>query len=104
MFKKKKTKQEVILNAEIPEEVSVETKEEDISEENVSTEKETVPLEDVAISIVQDKKSLTYSVICVRFNLSTGDVATPQVLHANIDIGEAEYLFKIESVRLGIFR
>lgn len=105
MFKKKKTKEEIIVNAEVPEEISASTQEESVAvQETVTIQKEAVPLENIAISLVHDKKSLTYSVVCVKFNLGTGDVGTPEVLHANKDVGEAEYLFKVESVKLGIFR
>ena len=55
-----------------------------------------------ALSIVSTRDRI-YSVVSVKFNLDTKESGEVEVLHSDLDIYEAQYQFKMETVKLGLF-
>lgn len=65
---------------------------------------DTVPnLPSVAVSIIETSDRL-YSVISVGFNLESGQAGDIKVLHKDLDIYEAQYQFKMETINAGMFK
>jgi hypothetical protein len=59
-------------------------------------------LPSTALSIVSVGDRI-YSVVSVKFNLDTKEAGEIEVLHSDLDIYEAQYQFKMETVKLGLF-